>query len=948
MTDERWKQVETLFRQALEREPHERDAYLDRVCAGDEALRGEVESLLEHAENAGSFIEKPVIGGTQILVGRTLGSYRILESIGKGGMGEVWKALDTKLGREVAIKTLPEEFAKDEERLARFEREARLLASLNHPNIAAIHGFEEDNGTHFLVLEFVDGNTVADRLKRGAIPIEESLKLALQIAEALEAAHEKGIIHRDLKPANIKVTDDGKVKLLDFGLAKALWGEGLNVDLSKLPTISEIPTAEGQMVGTPGYMSPEQARGKPVDRRADIWALGCVFYEVLTGRQTWGGETVTDMIAAALTREPDWSPLPENLNRKVQELLRRCLEKEPNERWQAVADVRFEIANLLADPDGLLVREEATVLQPQAKLRLVLPWVVTAVVLTALLASIAVWNLTPSEPRVITRFDYDLPEAQQFRRPWASLLAVSPDGSQFVYVANRQLYLRSMDELEAHPIPGTDERPFGPFFSPDGQWVGYGSGADRQLKKISISGGAPVVLCDFTSPFFGASWGVDDTILFHQPEGIMRVSANGGTPELLVATEEGEQFDGPQLLPNEVVLFTRTSTAGPTRWDEAQVVVESLDTGERKLLWNGGSDAQYVPTGHLVYAFEDVLFAIPFDLASLEVTGEPVSIVEGVQRTTYPMFWTGTAHYSFSDDGTLTYVSGGASGVERSVERSLVWVDRQGQEELIDLPPQPYASPRVSPNGGRVVFHVESSGNTDVWVYDLVRASSTRLTRQQIDRFPIWTPDGSRVVFSRHGDDGGLFWTAADGTGDIERLTASSTSMAYVWTSDGTELIFTDVDLVTGNNDIRLLSLDGDPDGEGLLADPLFNEGRPTLSPDDRWIAYRSDESGRDQVYVRPFPNVDDRRWTISIDGGTEVLWGKGEELFYRPARGPLMLVTVEGNDNPSFGNPRPLFDDEYYRGGGRNYDIAPDGQRFLMIKDAAAEDGSQTRRIGC
>ena len=418
------------------------------------------------------------------------------------------------------------------------------------------------------------------------------------------------------------------------------------------------------------------------------------------------------MIAAAVAKDADFTLLPVNINPRIQELLRRCLEKEPKNRWQAVGDVRVEVEQLLSDPDGLFVQPGADVIQ--APPRPMLRWIAATAVISAIIVGVAVWNVKPSEPRIITRFDYDLPEDQRFTRTAASLLAVSPDGSQFVYVANGQLYSRSMGELEAHPIPGTDDDPAEPFFSPDGQWVGYGSVTDQQLKRISISGGAPVVLCDISGPTFGPSWGEDDTILFGQPEGITRVSANGGTPELLVETEPPEQVQGPQMLPDgESVLFTLATTSGGTRWDEAHIVVQSLDTGKRRTLIEGGSDARYVATSHLVYALADVLLAAPFDVGSLEVLGGPVPIVEGVRRTAV----TGTANYGFSDRGSLVYVVGSVLG---TTDRILALVDRSGEVERLNVRPAPYLSPRLSPGGMQLAVQtLEDDGQNDIWVYDV-------------------------------------------------------------------------------------------------------------------------------------------------------------------------------------------------------------------------------------
>ena len=539
----------------------------------------------------------------------------------------MYRATDTKLNRDVALKILPEQFASDSQRMGRFQREAEVLASLSHANIGHIYGIEDAGATKALVLELIEGPTLADRIAQGPIPVEEALKITLQMAEGLEAAHEKGVIHRDLKPANIKITPEGQVKILDFGLAKALEGETPSAsELSQSPTLTAAATQAGVILGTAAYMSPEQAKGNPTDTRADTWGFGAVVYEMLTGKRAFEGEDVSDTLAAVLRAEIDWSNLPTETPVPFRRLLERCLNRNLRRRLGDVREARIVVEDYLADPGGASVQPTGDIVQ--APPRRVLPWVVA--VLGIMGASVAVWNLKPIAQPVAARFYHELPEGQVFSNASRPLVAVSPDASQIVYGANEQLYLRNLDEMEARPIQGTDENPFNPFFSPDGEWVGYISDTDGHplLKKIAPSGGAAVTLGDAARPF-GASWGSDDTILYGQPEGIMRVSANGGAPELVIPTEASEQVHGPQMLPGgEWVLFTLTSASGPTRWDEAQIVVQSLDSGERKILWEGGSDARYVPTGHLVYALEDVLFALPFDLASLEVSGGPVPLVE--------------------------------------------------------------------------------------------------------------------------------------------------------------------------------------------------------------------------------------------------------------------------------------------------------------------------------
>ncbi|MDA2924712.1 serine/threonine-protein kinase, partial [Acidobacteria bacterium AH-259-L09] len=629
------------------------------------------------------------------MIGKTISHYKILEKLGEGGMGEVYRAEDTSLGREVAIKVLPDLFAHDPQRLARFEREAKLLASLNHPNIAAIYSFEHADGLHFLVLELVEGETLAERLTTGPVPVEEALQVCRQIAEGVEAAHEKGVIHRDLKPANVKITPQGKVKVLDFGLAKALEGEAPPADISHSPTLTEEMTRSGVILGTAAYMSPEQARGKTVDKRADMWAFGCVLYECLVGRQVFGGETVTDIIGAIVHKEPDWSALPENTPWNIPALLRRCLKKDSNLRLRDIWDARIEIEEALSEPAAVSPIGVISAVQP-APWKLAIPWSFAAAI--ALIATVAIWSLTRPEPRSITRFEMVLPPTQQLTGPGRHQVAFSPEGKHLVYAANNQLYLRGLDQLEATPIRGTESNARSPFFSPDGQWVGFY--ADGQLKKVSISGGAPVTLCDARNPY-GASWEPNDTMVFGQgPEGIFQVSSTGGTKELLISVDstKDESAHGPQILPGrKAILFTLRSGGGT--WDDAQIVVQWLETGEQKVLSPGGRDARYVPTGHLVYAQAGTLLAVPFDLGSLEVTGGPVPIVEGVRDAGNP---TGAAQFSFSRLGSLVCIAG-----SHEIERTLVWVDRRGGSQPVTKEKRWFKHARFSPNRQHLALHVQ-------------------------------------------------------------------------------------------------------------------------------------------------------------------------------------------------------------------------------------------------
>jgi Tol biopolymer transport system component len=864
-------------------------------------------------------------GGFMSLIGKTLGHYTVSTLIGKGGMGEVYRAKDQKLGRDVAIKVLPEEFAKDADRVARFQREAKLLASLNHPNIAAIHGLEESDGTHFLVLELIEGDTLADRLKRGAIPVEDALKLALQIAEALEAAHEKGVIHRDLKPANIKVTPDGKVKVLDFGLAKAFAGDSEDMNLSNSPTLSAAATQQGVILGTAAYMSPEQAKGKTVDKKTDIWAFGVVLYEMLTGRSLFAGENVSQTLARVLERQPDFSLLPKNLNFKVAELLKRCLQKESKNRYHDIADIRLDLQDVLADPSGMLVQPVAGV-EPRTRLRTMLPWIAVTAILGAIVAGVAVWKLKPPEPRQVVCFDCELPGSQQFSNIRFPVLAVSPDGKQIVYSTPKGLYLRSVDKLTAKLIAGTEGDTQQPFFSPDGKWIGYCSVADKKLKKIAVNGGAPVALCDVTSPL-GASWGSDDTIVYAQfGRDIMRISAKGGTPESLITFQSRNLFF-PQILPDgKSVLYAAAAGTGAS---QQSVMVQSLKSGEPKELF-GGNCARYMSTGHIVYAAGHDLLAVPFDPVRLEAPGEPVFICRDVYQILAPQ-------YALSDSGTLAYVP---STTDEATSGTLVWVERDGKEEPLAAPPNAYAYPKISPDGTRVAVTIRGA-NTDIWIWDLIRKTMTPLTFDGNNVRSIWTPDGKRIVHSSsRGTEFCSVWRkAADGTGVDEKLSSAPDRwlLPWSWSSDGRTLAMEGRFGALGSIDV--LSMEGDHARKPLLYQEKHSETEPGISHDGRWMAYTSDESGKNEVYVRPFPEVDKGKWQVSTSGGAHPLWSPdGRELFFLSEENSAMVVAVETKPVFNPGVPRTLFRREnIYLGSVTGiWDIHPDGKRFLMMKEAA------------
>ncbi|MDA2934451.1 protein kinase, partial [Acidobacteria bacterium AH-259-D05] len=638
------------------------------------------------------------------MIGKTLSHYKVLEKIGQGGMGEVYRAEDTNLSREVAIKVLPEQFTQDPQRLARFEREAKLLAQLNHPNIAAIHSFEHSDDIHFLVLELVEGETLAERVAKGPLPVEEALEVCRQIAEGVEAAHEKGVIHRDLKPANVKVTPEGKVKILDFGLAKAFEGEISPADISQSPTLTEEMTRAGVILGTAAYMSPEQARGEEVDKRTDIFAFGCVLYELLTGKRAFGGKTVTDTLAKVLEGVPDWKALPATTPWRIQDLLRRCLQKDVHDRLDGIANVRIEMKLALEEPATVSPIGVPSVAQPPLWRRAI-PWSIAGLI--AVIATVAIWLLTRPTPEPLTRFVITPPPTAPLMSTGGNDLAISPGGRRIVYLSvsgRSQLHVRSLDDFSATPIAGTETARDDPFFSPDGQPVAFFT--TGELKKVSLMGGTSITICEAPSSGRSGSW-AEDTIIFSSRGALYRVSAAGGTPESLVApdTEKGELFYGlPEILPGgQALLFTIWTSPG------TQIALLSLETGEQKVLL-AGRQAHYAPTGHLVYALSETgtLMAAPFDLATLEVTGDSVPILEEVRQIS-----SDAVDYGFSSNGTLIYVPAGES--EGSF--SLVWVDREGAVEPLGAPLHQYRAPRLSPDGVRVAVNI-SEASTDIWVYD--------------------------------------------------------------------------------------------------------------------------------------------------------------------------------------------------------------------------------------
>ena len=830
--------------------------------------------------------------------GTRLGPYEITAQIGVGGMGEVYRATDTKLKRDVAVKVLPAALAADPERLARFQREAEVLASLNHPNIAAIYGLEEADQTKALVMELVEGPTLADRIAQGAISVDEALPIAKQIAEALEAAHEQGIIHRDLKPANIKVRPDGTVKVLDFGLAKALeptsaLRASAGQALSQAPTITTpAMTQAGMILGTAAYMSPEQASGRRVDRQSDIWAFGVVLYEMLTGRRLFTGDTVSHVLAAVLTYQIEWSALADRTPTAIRRLLGRCLERDPKHRLPHIGGARLEIDDALTHPQGDH--------PPLGRGSPVPTWGwATGVGVVALLLGVAGARLvlpsnapTPSSAsNPITRLVVPI-DATETGFTYVSDVVLSPDGRTVVFVREVEgvthLSRRAMDGLASAIIEGT-EGASQPFFSPDGAWVAFKSGPT--LKKVLLGGGTATTIGEAPPLMVGGTWGVDDRLILGSfNRGLSQVPAAGGVlqPLTTIRPDRGEiGHVMPFHLPgNDAVLFT-TARGGP----DATLDVYVFATGESQRLGSGGGST-YVNTGHLVWGQGDgTLGAQPFDVQALVLTGEPVTVLEGVRPAS-----SGAQRYAISRSGSLAYVADGDTGTAGSPS---IWVDRDGQQTPFGVPDAALAlsGPSFSPDGTHVVG-ATNAGARDLWVFDLADMTSVRLTFDPaIDFEPVWSPDGVRIVFESLREGGGLFWKAADGSGTVQRVTSGpERQILYGWGSQGNvgeagndsaTLVYGELNTDTGW-DIKTMVW-GQPDTAGFLLQTPAHESDAALSPDGRWLAYTSDESGRDEIYVQPFPAMDGK-WQVSRNGGTWPIWAPdGGELFFR--EGPAMIA---------------------------------------------------------
>jgi Tol biopolymer transport system component len=865
--------------------------------------------------------------------GTHLGPYEITGPLGSGGMGEVYRARDTRLDRTVAIKILPAQFSADPVRKQRFEREAKTISCLNHPHICVLHDVGNQDGIDYLVMECVEGETLAKRLEKGPLPLEQVLRYGAQIADALDKAHHSGVVHRDLKPGNIMLTPSG-TKLLDFGLAKSAMAPTSVATLTAAATQTTPMTQEGTIVGTFQYMSPEQVEGKELDGRSDIFSLGAVLYETLTGQRAFQGKSQLSVASAILEKEPaPISTVKPLTPPALDHAIKKCMAKLPDERWQSASDLASELKWITEAGSQLMALPAAAAKGIRARW-LVLLWGIVSLLLAAI-AGVAIWNLKPSPPGPVSRTVITLPPGQRLAGLDQPAVALSSDGTHLAYVAiqggTQQLFLRAMDSLEARPIPGT-EGATGPFFSPDGQWLGFFAG--QKLKKISVSGGSPITLSDVPFPL-GASWDSRGMIAFAPSVGspLKQVPDAGGALQPLTRLEKGEiAHRWPEFLPDgKAMLFT----AGPTsiNWTNAQVAVHSVNTGEQRNLIQGGTQPHYAASGHLVYAQGGSLMAVPFDPKHLAVAGAAVPVVEGILQSTT----SGAAQYSISATGSLVYVSGGV----QATQHRFVWVNRNGAEQAVAAPVRAYVFPRLSPDGRRVAVTIQGQ-EVQLWLYDLSRETLTRFAFEgKFNTNPVWTPDGKRIAFNSNKEGPiNLFWQLADGTGGLERLTTSEyLHFPMSLSPNGQVLAFVEVNPTTGY-DIWMLGL-GDRKAQPFLRTP-FNESVPQFSPDGRRLAYVSNESGRWEIYVQPYPGSGGK-WQISTEGGTEPVWNhNGRELFYRSGD---KMMAVEIATQPSFtaGKPRVLFEGRYEPppGTSPNYDVSPDGQRFLMLKPSEQEQSA-------
>ena len=859
----------------------------------------------------------------------------------------MYRAEHVRLGREVAVKVLHELTHDNPEYKSRFEREARVLAALNHPNIATLHGLEEVGDSTLLEMELVPGETLAERINRGPLAPQEALPIFKQIAQALQAAHDRGIIHRDLKPSNVKVTPEGRVKVLDFGLAKAFESE--RPEASSNAAMFTTTTQRGLILGTAAYMSPEHVRGKTLDRRTDIWAFGCMFFEALTGKPPFASETVSDTLAAVLREEPDWRALAHS-PLAIQRLIKRCLRKDPQSRLHDIADAGLEIEDAVAESAPLMLPVPGRTPWRISRKRAIFTAVASLALVAAVLAG-GYWIASRTSTLVtagVSRLTVPVPAGQQVERGGLAPLAISPDGSRIVYAAveregRTQLFVRALDRFESTAVAGSDGGS-APFFSPDGRWIGFY--ANGTLQRVSIDGGAALKICDAPA-VWSAAWGEDDRIVFAgagTPGGLWVVAAGGGTPERLTTVDTATEMQHayPDRLPNGDVLFGVMTERG---WHLASLSLSSKQVKPLGQPGSGGAGAKWVNTGHLLYASGGGLVAVPFEPAR-GVTGSPVPLLERPDVDA-----SGSAAFAVSKSGTLVYIP----RTSTLPLRALVMVSSGGRATLLSEMRAAYGHPRLSRDGRRLVVAIESETGSDIWVYDLERKNRTRLTDGGVNQYPIWSHDDRRITYqgARAGTVS-LYSRAADGSGEPEPVlratsqsglsrslagllpgnmptfTLANPHLPMSWSPDGPHLAF-DERKPSAERDIWIVKPGEDPFPFLVTS---FDESAPAFSPNGKWLAYVSDESGRSEVYVQPFPGPGSK-WPISTDGGTEPAWSvDGRALYYRRGDALVTVPVTPGDEEFKYGRPQTLFESRYETiDGARNYDVAADKQSFVAVR---------------